>query len=272
MLMYLSCTLGRLPTSSFIALSLQVWGTPRPPPPEKSLKCNPKFNILFLSKILENCTSAAVTPQWECQFQSISGRALESFSSPKTALLAVYSLLESHNHLSPVSWSLGPLHSSWQGDWATLFWSLGHLRRSGAAHERFWLSAFPVLFLRKRLYVWEYHHCSYLNSYSSAPCCLIALNMLLLGCCFQLLHILLSVLCSCSSVILPHTDIATSVREYGLGSLSAETLQRSDTNYSWISTKDRLPFWVPVNTHCDHMLSPTLSFQRTWMYFQAFIN
>lgn len=64
-----------------------------------------------------------------------------------------------------------------------------------------------------------------------------------------------------AAVILPHTNIATSVTECGLGSVSAETLQRSDTNYSWASTKDRLSFWVPVNTHCDDTLSPTLSFQ-----------
>lgn len=71
----------------------------RPPTP---LKCNLKSNLLFLSKIPENCTLAAVTPQWECQFQSISERALETFPSSKTALPAVSSLLESCNHLSPV--------------------------------------------------------------------------------------------------------------------------------------------------------------------------
>lgn len=74
----------------------------RPPTPKRSLKCNLKSNLLFLPKILENCTLAAVTPQWECQFQSISERALETFPSPKTASPAVSSLLESHNHLSPV--------------------------------------------------------------------------------------------------------------------------------------------------------------------------
>lgn len=276
MFMYFSRTLGRLPTSSFIALSLQVWETPRLPPPEGSLKCNLNFNILFLSKILENCTSAAVTPQWECQFQSISERALETFPSPKTALPAVYCLLESHSHLSSVSWSLRLLHCSssgallWTppvehsscgllqstGGLASLFWLLGHLCRSVTAPEGFWLSAFSVLFLHKGMYVWAYRPCSYLNIYSSTPCCLIALNMLLLGCCFQLLHFLVSVPCSCSSVIPPHTDIATSVTESGLGSLSAETLQRSDRNYSWASTQDivilspcKYSLWSYIITH-----------------------
>lgn len=74
----------------------------KPPTPKRSLKCNLKSNLLFLSKILENCTSAVVTPQWERQFQSISERALETFQSPKTALPAVSSLLESCDHLLPL--------------------------------------------------------------------------------------------------------------------------------------------------------------------------
>ena len=45
----------------------------KPPTPKRSLKCNLKSNLLFLSKILENCTSAVVAPQWEHQFQSREG-------------------------------------------------------------------------------------------------------------------------------------------------------------------------------------------------------
>lgn len=48
-LVYFSCALGRLPKSSFISLSLQIWGTPKPPLPERSLKCNLKFNLLHFS-------------------------------------------------------------------------------------------------------------------------------------------------------------------------------------------------------------------------------
>lgn len=145
---------------------------------------------------------------------------METFPSPKTASPTVYSLLESQNHLSPVSWSLRLLHYSSQGTghFVLVTWSLMQL---GCCSRRV-LIAFSVLFLYKGLYVWEYSPWSYLNIYSLAPCCLIALNMLLLGCCFQLLHFLVSVLCSCSSVILPHTNIATSVTERGLGSLSED--------------------------------------------------
>lgn len=123
------------------------------------------------------------------------------------------------------------------------------------------LIAFSVLFLYKGLYVWEYSPWSYLNIYSLAPCCLIALNMLLLGCCFQLLHFLVSVLCSCSSVILPHTNIATSVTERGLGSLSEDLAEvRHELQLS--INKIQIVILSPCKYSLwSHILSPTLSFQ-----------
>lgn len=143
---------------------------------------------------------------------------------------------------------------------------------SGAAREGFWMSAFSDMFLSEALYIWEHHHCGYLTLWAEHlfldPVMFNSFKYAALGCCFQLLHLS----CYVAAAQLFYLLLTRQPqRETVAWDLSEQILCRG---YTWItaSTKPELPFWVLVNTHCDHILSPTLSFQRMWMHFQSFIN
>lgn len=245
-------------------------------PFEKPLKCSLKSNLLFLSKILENCTSAAVTPLWECQFQSISERALEPFPSPKTALPAVSSVQESRDHLSP----LILLESS-----AALDTGAGQLLSDRSVTHAdlvlLFLTGFECQPSRSCVCI---KVCTLGNvvtgliqtvegeHYSWAPCCLKALNTLLWG--TVLNHCTFS--CQCRVAAAQSLCLLLTIQPLWETVAWSLSQQRPCRGHTWITAKHQQnpschsePQQMLILIMYYHPLYP---YQRTWVYFQAFIN
>lgn len=128
-------------------------------------------------------------------------------------------------------------------------------RSSAAASDKFWMSAFSGTFLSTGSHFGERCCCSYSNSLGWAlftgPILFNSFKYSALGNCFQLLHFLLSVLCSCSSDILPCADNTNSARDDGLGSLSRDLAEVTCINKTQAATQSHNKYssWSCIITH-----------------------
>lgn len=176
-----------------------------------------------------------------------------TFSQPRNCFASFFSRLESpiisHRQLSCSSLDNGaeqPLSNH----------SVTHAgRSSAAASDRFRMSAFSSAFLSTGLHSGKSCCWSYSNSLGWSlfigPMLFNSFKYAALGDSFQLLHLLLSVLCSCVSDILPCTDNTTSVRDGGLGSLSRDLAEVTHINKTQVATQSHSKYssWSCIITH-----------------------